>query len=227
MSKNTAELRTLTYVLRRTNYGEADRILTLLTPQGKISALARGVRKEKSKLAGGIEMFCLSDINIHQGRGELGIITSAKMLKFYANLTTDFARLELASTILKKIAVATDATDNPDFFKITDTSLKFLNAGLNQELVAAWFWFNFAKACGEQINLYRDINGAKLIPNQNYFWDVAENALRPAPDGNITTDAIKLMRLLLTADLDVVARIKNTTPLLPPILAIACAINKV
>ena len=49
--------RTQAIVLRRTNFGEADRILTLLTPLGQRGAMARGVRREKSKLAGGIELF--------------------------------------------------------------------------------------------------------------------------------------------------------------------------
>ena len=77
-----SDTRTLAYVLRRTNYGEADRILNLLTPEGKISAMARGVRKEKSKLASNIEMFCLIDLNVHEGKGNLAVVTSAKSLKF-------------------------------------------------------------------------------------------------------------------------------------------------
>ena len=47
------DLSTKAIVLKRTNYDEADRILNLLTPEGKMSALARSVRKEKSRLAGG------------------------------------------------------------------------------------------------------------------------------------------------------------------------------
>jgi DNA repair protein RecO (recombination protein O) len=48
-------------VLTRTDYGEADRILHFLTPdQGKIAGIAKGVRKSKSKLAGGIELFSVS-----------------------------------------------------------------------------------------------------------------------------------------------------------------------
>ena len=78
-----SDLRTRAVVLRRTNYGESDRILNFLTPTGKVSALARGVRKEKSRLAGGIELFTVSDVVIHQGRGSLGTLTSAKMLNFY------------------------------------------------------------------------------------------------------------------------------------------------
>ena len=68
-------------VLRRTNYGEADRILQLLTPEGRRAVMARGVRREKSKLAGGIELFAVSDIVINRGKGELGILTSARMVR--------------------------------------------------------------------------------------------------------------------------------------------------
>lgn len=64
--------RTQAIVLRRTNYGEADRILQLLTPLGKMSVMARGVRREKSRLAGGIELFGVSDIVVTTGKGEIG-----------------------------------------------------------------------------------------------------------------------------------------------------------
>lgn len=67
-----SDLRTRAIVLRRTNYGESDRILNLLTPEGKVAVLAKGVRKEKSRLAGGIELFSISDVVIHQGRSNLG-----------------------------------------------------------------------------------------------------------------------------------------------------------
>ena len=55
-------------ILKRTNYGEADRILNIITPQGKIAAIAKSARKERSKLAGGIEMFSLTDLTIHRAK---------------------------------------------------------------------------------------------------------------------------------------------------------------
>ena len=76
-------------VLRRTNYGEADRILHLLTPEGRRSVMARGVRKEKSKLAGGIELFAVTDVVLGEGRGELGILTSARLVHFYRHIIED------------------------------------------------------------------------------------------------------------------------------------------
>ena len=54
---------TRSIILTRINYAEADRIITFLTPSnGKVRAIAKGVRKAKSKLAGGIELFSISDI---------------------------------------------------------------------------------------------------------------------------------------------------------------------
>jgi DNA repair protein RecO (recombination protein O) len=78
--------RTQAIVLRRTNYGEADRILQLLTPEGRRSVMARGVRREKSKLAGGIELFAISDVLLGEGKGELGILTSARLVHFYNHI---------------------------------------------------------------------------------------------------------------------------------------------
>ena len=85
-----SDLRTEAIVLSRVKYQESDRILTLLTPEGRFSAIARGVRKERSKLAGSIEPFTVSDVVLHfksqntDSRG-LAILTSATMLKFYQN----------------------------------------------------------------------------------------------------------------------------------------------
>ena len=65
-------LRTEAIILRRTNYGEADRILNMLTPQhGKVSAIAKGVRKAKSKLAGGLELFAVGYVQFGSQFGAL------------------------------------------------------------------------------------------------------------------------------------------------------------
>ena len=59
-------------ILKRINFGEADRILTAITPEyGKISILAKGVRRSKSKLAGGLELFSVTDIGFINGKSNL------------------------------------------------------------------------------------------------------------------------------------------------------------
>ena len=202
------DIRTLGYVLKRTNYGEADRILNLITPQGKISAIAKGVRKEKSKLAGGIEMFTLTDFNIHLGRGEFGVVTGAKMMKHYGEIVKDFGKMELAAMMLKKINKTAENSDNAEYFNILDQSLAGLNAGENVELVEAWFLMNLTKAMGEEINLYRDTKGEKLVIDVRYAWDAMEGAFMENKQGEFGADEIKMLRLVLAADLNVVKRVK-------------------
>ena len=124
------DLRTKAYVLRRTNYGEADRILNLITPEGKISAIAKAVRKEKSKLAGSVEMFSLIDINIHQGKSEFGVITSAKMIRFYDKIVADLNKMELAGFVLKRISLMAEQSGNAEYFKIADQVLAAINGAI-------------------------------------------------------------------------------------------------
>ncbi len=221
------DLRTHAIVLRRTNYGESDRILNLLTPEGKIAVLAKGVRKEKSKLAGGIELFSVGDVVVHQGRGNLAVLTSAKLICFYQNILLDMARLELASECLKKVEKAAEQTDNPDYFDLVNQAL----AGLNKEFlpiaVKSWFTLNLAQAVGEEVNLTADAEGGELIATERYFWDNAESALRKNPQGQISAAEIKLARLMLTNKLATVARVADIDRLVEAMMPIVRAYENV
>ena len=204
------DLKTEAIVLRRTNYGETDRILNVLTPEGKISCLAKGVRKEKSKLAGGIELFTLSEITLHKSvKSDLQLLTSAKMKVFYSNLLSDYSRLELASKILKELNRITEQVDNDEFFSILEQSLEGLNNGYDLRLVETWFNFNLDKARGEQINLLTDTDGDKLKENLNYVWDSTSEAFKKLPEGKVGADEIKIMRMILVSPLALISRIKG------------------
>lgn len=218
------ELRTLGIVLRRTNYGEADRILNIITPEGRISAIAKGVRKEKSKLAGGVEMFSLIDFNIHQGKGELGIVTGAKMIKYYGGILKSLDRTELAAMVLKKVAAA--AEEEAEFFEITKQSLGGLDSGMRGELVEAWFLMRLAKASGEEMNLYRDEKGEKLKSGARYSWDVGEMAFMENAQGEYGEDEIKILRIMAANDLAVVGRVKMDEKMLMRVLGLARIVGK-
>ncbi len=231
MSKNMLDkdFRTLGIVLRRTNYGEADRILNIITPFGKISAMAKGVRKVKSKLAGGVEMFSLTDLNIHQGRGKLGTVTGAKMTEYYGTgILVDFERMELAATILQKVDRAAEevADVGATFFEITRQSLKALNDGADVRLVMSWFGVNFLRASGEEMNLYRDVNGEKLRADLRYNWSVTEGAFENVRNGEFGADEIKLLRLMTTLELKKVRLIKIEDEMMAKICGIIKNNNK-
>jgi len=212
------EIKTKAYVLRRTNYGEADRILNLITPIGKMSVIAKGARKEKSKLAGGIEMFSLVELIIHQGKSGFGIVTNAKMLKYYDKILTAYDKMELASMILKDISKVAESSDSLEYFKLVDQALDGINSGVNMTLVEGWFLLNLVKAQGEDVNLYRDVAGKKLEESLRYDWDGLEAAFVARDGGEFGAEEIKTLRLMTGLDLIVMQRVKGVDRMLPKIL---------
>lgn len=226
MLKNTynKELKTMGLVLRRTNYGEADRILNIITPFGKVSAMARGVRKEKSKLAGGVELLTLSDYVIHFGKSEIGVVTSVRMVKYYGELLKKYDLMEYVAMILKKINQASENSDSGDFFGITKQCLTALESGMQPEVVEAWFTLNLKRAMGEQVNVYRDVAGEKLVSTEQYVWDSMERGFSKNERGEFGANEIKLMRLMLTTDLNVIGRVKTDGMTLPRVCGL-CKMN--
>lgn len=212
------DIKTMGYVLRRTNYGEADRILDLITPLGKIAVLARGVRKARSKLAGGIELYTLSDFDIHRGRGELAILTGARMRRFYGNFLSDATKMALAVEILKRINRAAEHTESAEHFALVDQSFASINAGRDLELVKAWFLVNLCRVMGEELNLYRDLHGEKLAADRRYRWQSFERAFEPDEAGEFSAAEIKLLRLMSGHDLELLLRIKYEPQILEPIM---------
>ena len=108
-----SNLKTRALVLRRTNLGEADRLIDFITESGPITALARSARRSRSKLAGGIEPFTLSEISVfHSEKSNRNTLTGAKMLRFYKNILGDFDSLTLASSFTKQVARALRQIDH-------------------------------------------------------------------------------------------------------------------
>lgn len=201
------DIRTLGIILRRVNYGEADRILTIITPEGKISAIVKGVRKVKSKLAGGVEMFTLADLNLHKGKGEMWTVTGARMREHYEKILKDYEKTMLAGSMLKRVAGA-ERLEDERYFTITRMCLAELAKGeMSKKLIEAWFLLNYEQVV-EPINLYRDAGGVKLAADERYEWDVGEKAFRKMERGKYGAEEIKFLRIMLTADLGTVKRVK-------------------
>src|ERR1700752_4542275 len=96
-------------VLSRTSYQEADRILTLLTPDyGKLRVLAKGVRKSKSKMAGGIELFSIAEIGFIRGKGEMGTLTSSRLIKHFGTIVQDITRTTAGYEIIRVLNKTTE-----------------------------------------------------------------------------------------------------------------------
>lgn len=207
--------RTPAIVLRRTNYGEADRILQLLTPQGKRSVIAKGARKEKSKLAGGIELFAVSDVVITKGRGDLGIVSSARLIRFFRHILEDYDNLQFAYEVLKQIGRASEMVDEPDWYDVVEQILDALDTRtIHRQLIETWFYLQHSRLLGHELSLFHDVEGKKLQAEQKYTYDVAERGLRKSDTGDFTADHIKFLRLVSVKPLKTVAQIGGTEEIL-------------
>jgi recombinational DNA repair protein (RecF pathway) len=215
-------VRTRAIVLRRTNYSEADRILQLLTPEGRRSVMAKGVRREKSKLAGGIELFAISDVVVGEGKGELGILTSAQLVIFYRHILEDYDRLQFGYRAIKFVGKASEAVDEPEWFDLLSEVLAALDTlTIPLELIETWFLLRYAGLLGRDLNLELDIDGAPLSSELRYRYDSAEEGLRALTSGEITSQHIKLLRLIATRSLRVLVQIGGIKEILPDSLRVA------
>lgn len=203
-----SSLTTKAIVLRRTNYGEADRVLLLITPEGQKSVIAKGVRREKSKLAGGIELFAVSDVVINSGKGDLGILTAARLNYFYRHILEDYDRLQFGYESINLVTKASSELDEPEWFDVLQEVYAGLdNSTLPLELTQAWFFLRYAALSGYELSLERDVAGQKLEPDKTYMYDSNEKGLRLAEQGDITADHIKFLRLLAVKPLGIVAQV--------------------
>ena len=81
-------------VLRTYKLGEADRIVSILTRgRGKVRAVAKGVRKTKSRFGGRLEPVSHVDLLMYEGRGELDIVSQAETVDAFRPLRDDLDRL--------------------------------------------------------------------------------------------------------------------------------------
>jgi DNA repair protein RecO (recombination protein O) len=117
-------------VLRSIRYGEADRVLHLYTAdRGRVGAVAKGVRRVKSRLGGRLEPLSRVRLVLHQGRGELGTISQADTVQAYAALRERRGSLERATQACEAVLRLLDSTEpNPPAYNLLCNELALLDA---------------------------------------------------------------------------------------------------
>lgn len=205
-------------VLSRTNFQEADRILTLLTPHhGKLRVLAKGVRKSKSKMAGGIELFSVSEIGYIQGKGELGTLTSSRLIKHYENIVHDVQRTMLGYDLIKLVNRTTEDEPEPAYFELLINAFEALDdKTLSLELVRLWFYAQLLRIAGHTPNFNSDADKNKLQESDKYNFDYDDMMFRVHAAGTFGSGHIKLLRLVM-ADTKprVLTKIQGVEDILP------------
>lgn len=226
MSKS---LRTDAIVLRRTNYGEADRIIQVITPEnGKISVMARGVRKEKSRLAGGIELFAVCDLVLHIGNGDLATLTGAKTKQIFDKIILDYNRLQFAYESIKQISKASEMLAEPEFYELLKNVLASLNeARIKLKIIQTWFYLRLSKLLGNELNTATDNNGMNLVEDITYRFDKDDQVFIFDENGNYNSGHIKILRLMIHNPPEIIAKINDIDEYLDDCLQIAQIVAKI
>ena len=178
-------------ILSRTDYVEADRILTILTPDhGKLRLMARGVRKIKSKLAGGIELFSVSHITYIAGKGEIGTLVSTRLIKHYGHIVSDIERVQLGYELIALLNRVTE--DHPDatYYELLEQTFAVLDEpSVDRTLINVWFQAQLLRLGGHTPNL-------QAAEAEHYTFDLESMAFSPGPSGRFTVNDVKFLRLL-------------------------------
>lgn len=117
-------------VLRSYPFGEADKIVVLLSPlHGKLRTVAKGVRKTKSRFGARLESFMEVDVVLYEGRN-LDLITQAELRTAFPALRSDLAAVSAASTMAEVVdAVAQENEPSIALYELFRTGLTALDAG--------------------------------------------------------------------------------------------------
>lgn len=212
---------TVGIVLARTNYGEADRILTVLTSdQGKIRLLAKGVRRIKSRLAGGIELFSINDITYIEGRGDLGTLVSARVFRNFGDIVKDVNRTMFTYEILKQFNKLTEDSPEQEYYIVLARTLQAINNPANSlDAITLWMHMQLLRLSGHSPNLVNDKEGKKLESTKLYMFDFETMSFSEVANGPFGVDHIKLLRLSDSANSAIkIAHVANVEKIVPSLV---------
>jgi DNA repair protein RecO (recombination protein O) len=128
-------------VLRTYRLGEADRIVVVLTEgHGKVRAVAKGVRKTKSRFGARLEPTSHVSLLLYEGR-ELDVVTQADSIDHHPVVRADLSRLAKATAVLEAVDhVAQDREPVPDLYRMVVGALRALERQDSPLLVPAFYW---------------------------------------------------------------------------------------
>lgn len=223
--------RTQGFMLKKTDLREADQVFDIYTKDfGKLEILGKAIRKIKSKLKSGAGLFYLSEVEFIQGKS-YKTLTNAITIKKFKNMRNDLEKLkvayqiaEVADNLIKGQEKDEEIWDllNEVFNKLENCEtilrgvrLKAPRKAKNYELIFYYFVWNLLSILGYQIDLYNCVICHKnLIPLKLYFSSKEGGIICAACFDkvneriDISSEVIKILRLLLKKDWNTLLRLK-------------------
>ncbi len=141
-------------VLRTYDFGEADKVVVLLSPNsGKLRTVAKGIRKTKSRFGGRLEPFSHVDLTLYEGRN-LDTITAVSTIDAFSHMRDELDSVVTASTMAEAVdLVATEGEPAPGLFLLLRRGLAALDAGIRGPDLVAAFLLRLARVVGVEPSL--------------------------------------------------------------------------
>jgi len=227
--------RTLGLIIKKQDRGEADQVFTVYTKDfGKLEILGKAIRKIKSKLRGGAELFYLSEVEFIQGK-IFKTLTDATLINRFPLLRSELERLKTAYKIAElsdRILEGEEQDEN--IWELLNEVFQKLNnsepAVPNLQLVYYYFLWNLLSILGYQPELYRcSVCQHKLSPAKLYFVPkeggiICASCFRTKSQnitgglerqqkekGLIHLDIVKILRLITRRDWETLSRLRVET----------------
>jgi len=217
MSPRSRLYKTEAIVLRSMDLGEADRVLTVLTPRlGKLRVIGKGIRRPRSRLGGGLEPF--SDVQLVLAVGRtFDVVTQVAVADPHLGLRDDLEATAAAWYVVELAdRFCEGSADSHGPFVLLAQALSALDAPagvIARETVNRWFELHLLDVTGFRPELTRCLQcGAEIAPDGNTFSPVGGGVIgpecTPAPDARrISADALKVLRHLQRSELTEVLRL--------------------
>ncbi len=202
MSGRQRVYRTEAIVLRRMNLGEADRLLTLFSPDyGKIRAVAKGVRRPTSRKAGHLEPFTQAKLLLARGR-DLDIVTQAESLHLFTGIQGDLERLGQAAYMVELLDRFTvEEGESRALYLLLAETLGLLASGAPSHALVRYFELRLLDLVGYRPELFRCLGCGDEVRPQDQFFSASEGGVMCPDCGHghesvlpISLQALKVLR---------------------------------
>jgi DNA repair protein RecO (recombination protein O) len=216
MPSRERTFRTEAIVLRRKDFGEADRILTLFTPEvGKIRVLAKGIRKARSRKAGHLDLYMRSHIMLAKGR-DMDIITQAETVEAYRPMREDLLRSTYGSYCIELLDKFTpEEAENKPMYELLAHALGWLSQTNNLPLTTRYYELQLLGMAGYQLELFRCVVNGETIKAEDQFFSPEDGGVVCTVCGQtrqgvfpISLNALKVLRFMMRSPYDALRELK-------------------
>ena len=206
--------RTQGFVLKKNDLREADQVFSIYTQDfGKLKILGKAIRKIKSKLRAGAELFYLSEIEFIQGK-TYKTLTDAIVIDKFKNTRRDLEKSKIVYQITETADNLISGQEKDEkIFNLLNEVFSILN-NCKLKIVYYYFLWNLLSILGYQIDLYNCAVCQKKLVSQKLCFNSEEGIICSECSGNlkdkseISIDIIKILRLFLGKNWNILSRLK-------------------